>query len=209
MRNANGKAPFATEVLRKGLPILDRNLKELFDEIQEKAKIACKESIGTDAEEIASVINREVQKWEISNPEEIARLIEDLAYLLKNKVANFPEKEYILGKIDLMVNEKDLTKKFQLLIYIIGSLPGGNQISINHNINAKNVITNSKDSNNSISGDTHISGNVHFLKDDHTSGDTHKSLNFSSMLKLVSEHPIIATVIGGIIVIIIQKKYFQ
>ena len=31
-------APFATEVLRKGLPIFDKNLKEILEEIQKKAK---------------------------------------------------------------------------------------------------------------------------------------------------------------------------
>ncbi len=47
MKDADEKAPFATEVLRKGLPILDRNLKELLEEIQEKAKTACQVSQGT------------------------------------------------------------------------------------------------------------------------------------------------------------------
>ena len=47
MRDTEETAPFATIAMRKGLPILDRNLKELLEEIQEKAKIACKESKGT------------------------------------------------------------------------------------------------------------------------------------------------------------------
>ena len=38
MKDTDEKAPFATEVLRKGLPILDRNLKELIEEIQEESK---------------------------------------------------------------------------------------------------------------------------------------------------------------------------
>ena len=66
MRDTEETAPFATIAMRKGLPILDRNLKELLEEIQKKAKIACKESKGTDTEEIACDVNREVQKWEIA-----------------------------------------------------------------------------------------------------------------------------------------------
>ena len=66
MRDTEETAPFATIAMRKGLPILDRNLKELLEEIQKKAKNACRESKGTDTEEIACAINREVQKWEIS-----------------------------------------------------------------------------------------------------------------------------------------------
>ena len=47
MIDAKETAPFATIVMRKGLPILDRNLKGLIEEIQKKAKIACQVSQGT------------------------------------------------------------------------------------------------------------------------------------------------------------------
>nr|WP_054864627.1 HEAT repeat domain-containing protein [Methanosarcina barkeri] len=69
MKDAEETAPFATITLQKGLPILNKNLKELLEEIQKKAKIACKESVGTPEAEIACTINKEVQKWEISSPE--------------------------------------------------------------------------------------------------------------------------------------------
>jgi antitoxin component HigA of HigAB toxin-antitoxin module len=81
LKDTSEKSPFATEVLRKGLPIFDRNLKDLLKEIQEKANIICKLSIGTDKQEIACAFNREVQKWEISNQEEMTWNIENLIYL--------------------------------------------------------------------------------------------------------------------------------
>jgi hypothetical protein len=122
MKDTDEKAPFATKVLRKGLPILDRKLKELLEEIQEKAKIACKESIGTSRGEIACTINREVQKWEISSQEEMTQKVEDIAYLLKNKVANLHENEYILNKIEAMRKEKDLIKQYEALLFVIGQI---------------------------------------------------------------------------------------
>ena len=202
MRDTEETAPYTTELMRKGLPILDRSLKKLLEEIQKKAKTACKESQGTATEEIACVINREVQKWEISNPEEMARLIEYLAYLLKNKVANLPEKEFTLEKIDLMLNEKDLTKKFQYLNYIIGSLPGGDQVSIKNYINANTVITDPKDSNISISGDVNIPRNIP------------ESPKFHRISKLIFEYQkeiftgAIGSLIGALLFMILQKRYF-
>ena len=74
MKYTDEKAPFATEVLRKGLPILDRNLKELLEEIQEKAKTVCQASQGTATQEIACTVNREIQKWEIGNQEEMTSM---------------------------------------------------------------------------------------------------------------------------------------
>ncbi|WP_243684072.1 hypothetical protein [Methanosarcina barkeri] len=38
MKDTEETAPLATEVMRKGLPILDRNIKRILEEIQEKAK---------------------------------------------------------------------------------------------------------------------------------------------------------------------------
>ncbi|AKB51264.1 phosphorylase [Methanosarcina barkeri str. Wiesmoor] len=80
MKCTDEKAPFATEVLRKGLPILDRNLKKLIEEIQEKARATYKESVGTEVEETARAVCMEVQKWVIGSQEEMTQKVEDIAY---------------------------------------------------------------------------------------------------------------------------------
>ena len=49
--------------------------------------------------------------------------IEDLAYTLKNKVADVPENEYILSKIELMRNERDLNKQYGILLFVIARIP--------------------------------------------------------------------------------------
>ena len=123
MKDTKITAPYATELIKKGLPILDRKLKTLLDEIREKAKSVCEDSEGTDAEEIACVINREVQKWEIGNQEEMTQKVEDVAYILKTKVANLPENVYVLNKIEAMRSERDLTKQYEILLFVIGLIP--------------------------------------------------------------------------------------
>jgi hypothetical protein len=123
MRDTEETAPFATMAMKKGLPILDRNLKELLEEIQRKAKIACKESKGTAAEEIACVINREVQKWEVGNQEKMTQNIEDLILILKAKVPNIDENKSLLDKIEKIREEKNLTTQYESIKTIVGSLP--------------------------------------------------------------------------------------
>src|SRR5665647_2766973 len=122
--------PYSTEVLRKGFPILDRKLKLLLKEIQEKAKTACKESKGTDAEEIACAVSREVQKWEIGSQEEMTQKVEDVAYILKAKVADLPENEYVLNKIEAMRHERDITKQYEALLFVIGQIPTTKVVSV-------------------------------------------------------------------------------
>jgi hypothetical protein len=123
MRGAEQTAPFAVATVRKGLPFLEIKLESLLEEIQEKAKTACRESQGTPTAEIACAVSREVQKWEIGSQEEMTLKVEDIAYLLKTKVANLPENEYVMNKIETMKYEGNLTKQYETLLFVIGQIP--------------------------------------------------------------------------------------
>ncbi|AKB57556.1 HEAT repeat domain-containing protein [Methanosarcina barkeri] len=123
MKCTDKKAPFATEVLRKGLPILDRNLRDLLEEIKEKAKTVCKISQEIATKEIACAVNREVQKWEIGSQEEMTQKIEDLIFILKSKIPNLPENRYLLNKIETIEHERNLTKQYDALLFVIGQIP--------------------------------------------------------------------------------------
>ncbi|MDW5551212.1 HEAT repeat domain-containing protein [Methanosarcina sp.] len=123
MKCTDEKAPFATRVLRKGLPILDRNLKAIIEEIQEKAKNTYKQSQGTVTEEIAYSVCREVQKWEMGSPEEMTQKVEDIAYVLKKKIGYVPENEYVLNKIEAMRYERNLVKQYETLLFVIEQIP--------------------------------------------------------------------------------------
>jgi HEAT repeat protein len=123
MKCTDEKAPFATEVLRKGLPILDRNLKAIIEEIQEKAKNTYKQSQGTVTEEIAYSVCRKVQKLEMGSPEEMTQKVEDIAYVLKKKIGYVPENEYVLNKIEAMRYERNLVKQYEALLFVIEQIP--------------------------------------------------------------------------------------
>ncbi|AKB36458.1 hypothetical protein MSSAC_1868 [Methanosarcina siciliae C2J] len=116
-------APSATRVLKKGLPILDRKLKSLLEEIQEKAKTACRESKGTDTEEIAYAVSRKVQKWEIGSQEEMTSYVESFIFTLESKIPRLPENKHIFEMINESKNQKDLKKLFENTSELIDIIP--------------------------------------------------------------------------------------
>ena len=123
MKNTEKTAPYATATMIKGLPILDRNLKFLLEEIQEKAKTACQVSKGTNTEEIACAISREVQKWEIGSQEEITLYVESFIFTLESKIPRLPENEHIFNMINESKNQKDLKKLLERTSELIEIIP--------------------------------------------------------------------------------------
>jgi HEAT repeat protein len=122
MKDTDKKAPFATEVLRKGLPILDRNLKKLIEEIQEKAKIACKESKGTDAEGFVCEINKQIQNL-ASNDQGPLEILENIFSIVKIKIPRIPENGFVLSKIEAVDNKSISPEKYVDLPLIISLIP--------------------------------------------------------------------------------------
>jgi hypothetical protein len=121
-------APYATIALRRGLPILDRKLRSLLEEIQVKAKTAFQESKGTFTEEITKAVNSEIQKWEIGSQEEMSYYVNNLVVVLKSKIPLSPENKGIIDMIEHMKNERDLTKQYSILPTIIALIPTVNVI---------------------------------------------------------------------------------
>ncbi len=139
LKDTYEKAPFATEVLRKGLPILDRNLKGIVEEIHEKAKTAYKESKGTNVQETALAVCKEVQKWEIGSQEEVTENIEDLVLILRSNIPDIPENKHIFEKIEKIRSEPDIAKQYKYLIFIISVLPKAQVINMTQlNVNIDN-----------------------------------------------------------------------
>jgi nucleoside phosphorylase len=123
MKDLEEKAPYATEVLRKGLPMLDRNLKGIIEEIREKAKTACHVSQGTLTEEIACTINKEVQKWEIGSQEELSRCAEKLISKLESNIPKIPENEHIFKMIIESRNQMSIIKLLESTSDLIEVIP--------------------------------------------------------------------------------------
>ena len=113
------KAPGATKIIKKGLPIIDAKIKE----IQYKANIACQQSKGISTEEIACATNQEVQKWKISNQVQMTQKVENLIFSLKSKIPFLPENKPIHDKIEEIRKEKDLIKQYEILAILIALIP--------------------------------------------------------------------------------------
>ncbi|AKB58981.1 HEAT repeat domain-containing protein [Methanosarcina barkeri] len=130
MRDVEGKAPSAAQVIRKSFPILDRNLKELLEGVKKKAKIVCQTSQGTPTQEIARDVNREVQKLEIGNQDEMDLSASKLALVLKSKIPHNPENKEIFNSIESVMNERDLVKQYRNLFTIITLIPTINVVPV-------------------------------------------------------------------------------
>ena len=123
MKETEEASPFASKVLRKGLPILDRNLKGLLEEIQEKAKKACKESKGTDVENIVYEVNRKIQNVISDDQGQFIEILEDVISILKIKIPSIPENKYILSKIEALDNKMISPEKYRDLPLIVSLIP--------------------------------------------------------------------------------------
>jgi len=123
MKDTEESAPFATIAMRKGLPILDRNLKGLIEEIQEKAKIACQVSQGTPTQEIACSVSKEIQKWDIGSQEEMTFYVEGFIFTLESKIPNLPENEHIFKMINESKDQKDINKLLENASELIEIIP--------------------------------------------------------------------------------------
>lgn len=119
MRNTEETVPYATAIIRKGSPLLDRKLKSLIDEIQEKAKTACRESKGSDTEEIACSISREVQKWEIGSQEEMTWNVENLIFALESSIPRIHANQHIFDRIQQIREQKDIPKQYGMVSVLI------------------------------------------------------------------------------------------
>jgi hypothetical protein len=119
MINVEEKVPFATTAIRKGLPLLDKNLTWILEEIQKKAKVICEKSKYTDAKEIAFVVNTEIQKWEIGSQEYLEVQLESFVFLLKSYIPNIQENNIILNRINKIQQESDIVKQYTLLNSLI------------------------------------------------------------------------------------------
>ncbi len=131
LRSMEDAASSDGNAVREGI---DRKLKSLLEEIQEKAKTACRESQGTDTEEIACAIKDKVQSIEVQDtesvdPEQFVKVLEEVISVLDMKVPLIPENRLILGKLESMKCKKVSPEKYAELPFIISLIPTVNMIS--------------------------------------------------------------------------------
>ncbi|MCZ7380410.1 MAG: hypothetical protein O8C64_02370 [Candidatus Methanoperedens sp.] len=88
------KAPGASRVIRRGLPIIDERIKGIIAEIQEKAKALCKETQGTPLEDLGKKVNKEGQNLlKVDNPIALYKAMDTMQILLSSICTKMPEEE--------------------------------------------------------------------------------------------------------------------
>ncbi|KAF5437979.1 hypothetical protein C5S35_01305, partial [Candidatus Methanophagaceae archaeon] len=116
------KAPRATKLIRKGLPIFNQRIKELLDGIDKETTILCDAVRGTEAEEFVKPTCKGVRELiKIRNPIELDKRISGLIPNLRFMVENLPERERDFGydKIETLDKEDYLEDKLSLLNELI------------------------------------------------------------------------------------------
>lgn len=125
------KAPSATKLIWKGLPIIDQNIQRIIVEIQEKAKVLCKQTKGTQLEELGNEVNRIGQTFlQIRDPIGVEKSIKNMQVALSTICSKMPEEERgdaceLLKKAN---EEIYLEDRINLINMVLSKIPS--QISI-------------------------------------------------------------------------------
>jgi hypothetical protein len=88
------KAPGASRLIRKGLPIIDERIKGIIAEIQEKAKALCKQVKYTDYKEIGQQVNNVGQELtKIRDPIGLEKSVNNMLIPLSAMCEKMPKTE--------------------------------------------------------------------------------------------------------------------
>ena len=104
--DAEGEAPGAAVVLRRGLPIINVRIKEIIRDIQEKAEAVCIETRGTPLEELGLATARSAQELPTQDP---LALMMALGNMAEDTARNWCEYLPTDKKVDACEQLKNLT----------------------------------------------------------------------------------------------------
>ncbi len=116
------KAPLATKLVKKGLPIIDERIKELINDVNKDVKTLCDAARGTEAEKYANPICRQVKEFaKIRNPIELEKRVNGLLPNLSFMAENFSDRErdFVNAKVENIRREEYLEDIFVQLNEII------------------------------------------------------------------------------------------
>ena len=122
MRDAEETAPFATITIRKGLPILDRNLKELLEEIQKKTEVIREQTRGTQFEKLGNELNQNSQfLLQVRDPVGFKKQVNNMQNTMRAICSKFPEdqKGEACELLKIMYAEPSIEDKIPLMVNIL------------------------------------------------------------------------------------------
>jgi hypothetical protein len=115
-------APSATIVMRKGLPLLDRKLKSLLEDIQKKTEIISEQTKGTPFEELGSDLNQNSQfLLQVRDPVGFKKQVNSMQNTMRAICSKFPEgqKGEACELLEMMYAEQSIEDKIPLMANIL------------------------------------------------------------------------------------------
>jgi len=141
---AEEKAPCASRLIRKGLPIIDERIKGIIAEIQEKAKALCGETKNTTFRDAGIELNRIGQDFsQIRDPIGLEKSVNNMQIVLSAICAKMPEEERgeACALLRQAKEEQYIEDKINLTNIVLGKI--SSQISAGKSM-GKYIITNSQ-----------------------------------------------------------------
>ncbi len=125
MRDAEEAAPFATIAMRKGLPILDKNLKGILEEIQKKTELISEQTKGTQLEELGNELNQNSQfLLQVRDPVGFKKRVDCMQNTISFICSKFPEgqKSEACELLKTLYEEPSIEDKIPLIDNILSKL---------------------------------------------------------------------------------------
>ena len=122
MRENEDAAHYATVTMRKGLPILDRNLKSLIEEIQKKSEIISEQTKGTQFEKLGDELNQSSQFLSyIRDPVGLEKRVNNLQSTMRSICSKLPveQKGEACELLKMMYAEPLIEDKIPLIVNIL------------------------------------------------------------------------------------------
>lgn len=122
MIDSEEAAPHAAGVLKKGLPIFGRNLKELLEEIQKRTGLIREQTKGTQFEELGDELNQNSQSLsEVRDPVGFRKQVNSMQNTLRAICSKFPEgqKGEACELLEMMYAEPSIEDKIPLMVNIL------------------------------------------------------------------------------------------
>ncbi|GEM_PF-1500820 len=138
MDETKDKTPFIYGIYKKARPSFRTTIKEIIEDIKEKAEAACRGAKGTVDSEAACELYKESQRLnEAADAETNLNTVESIAFIVKNKIRKNPEYHYLLLDVAKLDSEVDLNKKLSIIRDILGVVEfGSSSIETNEKLDA-------------------------------------------------------------------------
>jgi hypothetical protein len=122
MDENKGKTPAIHDLYKKVRPSFDKRLKDIIEDLKEKAEDACREAKGTPAKKAVCEINGEVQELTIGNQGYMRKQVQTLYRNLKSSVPEKEEYKLIHQEIDSILDEGDLVNQYSSLNMVLSKV---------------------------------------------------------------------------------------